>query len=335
MKKQIILTGDRPTGALHLGHLIGSLYNRVALQNQNIYQQFIMLADTQALTDNADNPQKIRDNILEVALDYLSVGIDPQLSTIFVQSSVSELSELTMYYLNLVTLARLQRNPTIKTEMQQKNYNADVPVGFLTYPISQAADITAFKATVVPVGEDQLPLIEQTNEIVRRFNSLYGEVLVEARALLSKVPRLSGLDGKAKMSKSLNNAIFLSDSIDIVAKKVMSMYTDFNHLRVEDPGKIEGNMVFEYLDSFATDKNLVQELKQHYSRGGLGDVKLKKYLIEVLEEVLSPIRARRQVYASDKAQVLDMLKNGSQVARTVAAATLQQIKSAIGVNYFD
>jgi len=334
MKREIILTGDRPTGALHLGHLIGSLYNRVALQQQAKYQQFIMLADTQALTDNADNPQKVRDNILEVALDYLAVGIEPQLSTIFIQSSVPELAELTMYYANLVTLARLQRNPTIKNEMQQKNYNADVPVGFLTYPISQAADITAFKATLVPVGEDQLPLIEQTNEIVRKFNSIYGDVLVEAKAMLAKVSRLSGLDGKAKMSKSLNNAIFLSDETDIVAKKVMSMYTDANHLRVEDPGQIVGNMVFEYLDAFAADVTYVNELKQHYQRGGLGDVKLKKYLIEVLEEILTPMRNRRQLYAKDKAQVLAMLKDGSYKARSVAAATLQEVRAAIGINYF-
>ena len=329
---QIILTGDRPTGPLHLGHLVGSLLNRVELQHN--HSQFIMLADTQALTDNADNPNKVRNNIIEVALDYLAVGIDPTISTIFIQSYISELTELNMYYLNLVTLARLQRNPTIKNEMQQKGFGADVPVGFLTYPISQAADITAFKATMVPVGEDQLPLIEQTNEIVRKFNTIYGEVLVEAKGVLSKTPRLSGLDGKAKMSKSLNNAIFLSDDLDTLRQKVMSMYTDSNHLKVTDPGQVKGNMVFEYLDVFDKNTVKVQELKEHYTTGGLGDVMLKRYLIEVLDSILSPIRQRRIELATDKAEVLNILKNGSLKARAIANQTLNEVRNAIGVNYF-
>ncbi|MBY0380104.1 MAG: tryptophan--tRNA ligase [Burkholderiales bacterium] len=329
---QIILTGDRPTGPLHLGHLVGSLLNRVELQHT--HNQFIMLADTQALTDNADNPNKVRNNIIEVALDYLAVGINPSISTIFIQSYISELTELNMYYLNLVTLARLQRNPTIKNEMQQKGFGTEVPVGFLTYPISQAADITGFKATIVPVGEDQLPLIEQTNEIVRKFNAIYGEVLVEAKGILSKTPRLSGLDGKAKMSKSLNNAIFLSDDLDIISQKVMTMYTDSNHLKVCEPGQVKGNMVFEYLDIFDQDKLKVQQLKEHYTNGGLGDVKLKHYLIEVLDSILYPIRQRRIELATDKAEILNILKHGSLKARVIANQTLNEVRNAIGVNYF-
>lgn len=330
--KQIILTGDRPTGCLHLGHFVGSLINRIQLQHE--YKQYIMLADTQALTDNSENPAKINNNILEVTLDYLAIGIDPSISTIFVQSAVPQLAELNMYYLNLVTLARLQRNPTIKNEMQQKGYGAEVPAGFLTYPISQAADITAFKATIIPVGEDQLPIIEQTNEIVRKFNSIYGNILVESKALLSNVPRLAGLDGKAKMSKSLNNAIYLSDDSDTVVKKIMSMYTDANHLKINDPGKIEGNMVFNYLDAFDKNIDKVSELKNHYQQGGLGDVTLKRYLIEVLESILLPIRNKRNLLAKDKHEVLNILKMGSDKARQAASITLNEVRSAMGINYF-
>jgi tryptophanyl-tRNA synthetase len=293
-----------------------------------------MIADMQALTDNADNPEKVRSNVVEVALDYLAVGIDPSLSTIFIQSAIPELSELTMYYLNLVTVARLQRNPTVKNEMQQKGYGADVPAGFLMYPVSQAADITAFKASIVPVGEDQLPVIEQTNEIVRRFNSIYGEVLVEAKGLLSSTTRLSGLDGKAKMSKSLGNAIYLADDADTLKKKVMAMFTDPNHIRVEDPGKVEGNMVFSYLDVFDTNKEYVAELKAHYQRGGLGDVKVKRYLLEILEAKFAPIRERRNELAKDRTAVMDLLRQGSQKAKEVAAQTLAEVRRAIGVQYF-
>jgi tryptophanyl-tRNA synthetase len=331
-KLPIILTGDRPTGQLHLGHYVGSLANRVALQDN--HRQFVMIADMQALTDNADNPEKVRKNVVEVALDYLAAGIDPSKTTIFIQSAISELAELTMYYLNLVTLARLQRNPTVKNEMQQKGYGADVPAGFLMYPISQAADITAFKASLVPVGEDQLPVIEQTNEIVRKFNSTYGEVLVEAKGVLSAHTRLPGLDGKAKMSKSLGNAIYLADDADSLKKKVMAMYTDPNHLRVEDPGKIEGNMVFAYLDVFDENREQVAELKAHYQRGGLGDVKVKRYLLEVLEAKFAPIRARRAELAQDKGAIMHLLKQGSNHAREVAAATLAEVRRAIGVEYF-
>jgi tryptophanyl-tRNA synthetase len=332
MSKTIILTGDRPTGQLHLGHYVGSLENRVNLQD--IHRQYIMIADMQALTDNADNPEKVRSNVVEVALDYLAVGIDPSLSTIFIQSAIPELSELTMFYLNLVTVARLQRNPTVKNEMQQKGYYADVPAGFLMYPVSQAADITAFKASIVPVGEDQLPVIEQTNEIVRKFNSTYGEVLVEAKGLLSTTTRLAGLDGKAKMSKSLNNAIFLADDADTLKKKVMSMYTDPNHLRVEDPGKVEGNMVFNYLDTFDKNKEYVAELKDHYQRGGLGDVKVKRYLLDILEAKFSPIRERRTHLAKDKAEIMSLLHKGSLKAKEIAAQTLAEVRKAIGVQYF-
>ncbi|AUR52942.1 tryptophan--tRNA ligase [Aquella oligotrophica] len=332
MEKQIILTGDRPTGQLHMGHYVGSLENRVKLQDN--HQQFIMIADMQALTDNADNPEKVRSNVVEVALDYLAVGLDPTKTTMFIQSAITELSELTMYYLNLVTVARLQRNPTVKNEMQQKGFGADVPAGFLMYPVSQAADITAFKAKIVPVGEDQLPVIEQTNEIVRKFNSIYGEVLVEAEGLLSTTTRLAGLDGKAKMSKSLDNAIYLADDADTLKKKVMSMFTDPDHLRVEDPGKVEGNMVFAYLDVFGQDKEHIAELKAHYQRGGLGDVKVKRYLLEILEAKFAPIREKRAELAKDKAAIMAMLKEGSLKAKEVAATTLSEVRRAIGVQYF-
>lgn len=332
MENKIILTGDRPTGQLHLGHYVGSLENRVRLQED--HQQFIMIADMQALTDNADNPEKVRNNIVEVALDYLAAGLDPVKTTMFVQSAIPELAELTMFYLNLVTVARLQRNPTVKSEMQQKGYGADVPAGFLMYPVSQAADITAFKAGIVPVGEDQLPVIEQTNEIVRKFNSIYGDVLVETKGLLSTHTRLAGLDGKAKMSKSLGNCIYLADDADTLKKKVMAMFTDPDHLRVEDPGKIEGNMVFSYLDVFDTNKEYVAELKAHYQRGGLGDVKVKRYLLEILEAKFAPIRDRRAEFAKDKAEVMNMLRLGSQKAKAVAAQTLLEVRRAIGVEYF-
>ncbi len=330
--KPIILTGDRPTGQLHLGHYLGSLENRVRLQET--HQQFIMIADMQALTDNADNPEKVRSNIIKVALDYLAVGLNPAQTTLFIQSAIPELNELTMFYLNLVTVARLQRNPTVKSEMQQKGYGAEVPAGFLMYPVSQAADITAFKATIVPVGEDQLPVIEQTNEIVRKFNNLYGDVLVETKALLSTHTRLAGLDGKAKMSKSLGNCIYLGDDADTLKKKVMSMFTDPDHIRVEDPGKLEGNMVFTYLDIFATDKTAVDEMKAHYQRGGLGDMKVKRYLLDVLEAQFAPIRERRALFAQDKAAVMEILRQGSLKAREVAAQTLFEVRKAIGVEYF-
>ncbi|MDU4660964.1 MAG: tryptophan--tRNA ligase, partial [Clostridium butyricum] len=302
MSKKIILTGDRPTGKLHIGHYIGSLKNRVQLQESGEYESFIMIADQQALTDNARDPEKIRRSLTEVALDYLAVGLDPARSTIFVQSQLPELHELTMHYLNLVTLSRLERNPTVKSEIKQKNYENSIPAGFLIYPVSQAADITAFKATTVPVGEDQLPMIEQTREIVRSFNSLYGEVLVEPEAVIPKndtCGRLPGTDGKAKMSKSIGNCIYLSDDADTVKKKVMSMYTDPNHIRVEDPGQIEGNTVFTYLDVFAPNKEEVEEMKAHYKRGGLGDMKVKKYLNEVMQAELEPIRKRREEFAKD------------------------------------
>ncbi|WP_459480363.1 tryptophan--tRNA ligase [Clostridium saccharoperbutylacetonicum] len=336
MGKKIILTGDRPTGKLHIGHYIGSLKNRVALQESGLYESFIMIADQQALTDNARNPEKIRNSLTEVALDYLAVGIDPSKSIIFVQSQIPELNELTMHYLNLVTLSRLERNPTVKAEIKQKNFENSIPAGFLIYPVSQAADITAFKADTVPVGEDQLPMIEQTREIVRSFNSLYGEVLVEPEAVLpsSNAGRLPGTDGKAKMSKSIGNCIYLSDDADTIKKKVMSMYTDPNHIRVEDPGQIEGNTVFTYLDVFATDKNAVEEMKEHYKRGGLGDVKVKKYLNEVLQAELEPIRNRRLEFEKDLDYVYKMLKDGSDKARAVAANTLKEVREAIGIEYF-
>ncbi|OPJ58170.1 tryptophan--tRNA ligase [Clostridium oryzae] len=337
MEKEIILTGDRPTGKLHLGHYVGSLKNRVQLQNTGKYETYIMVADQQALTDNARDPQKIRNSLIEVALDYLAVGLDPAKSTIFVQSQIPELNELTMQYLNLVTVARVQRNPTVKEEIKQKNFNKSIPAGFFIYPVSQAADITAFKASVVPVGQDQEPMIEQAREIVRTFNSLYGDILVEPRAIIpeeSVCSRLPGTDGKAKMSKSLDNAIYLSDDADTIKKKVMSMYTDPNHIRVEDPGEVENNPVFIYLDAFCSDKEILQEMKDHYKRGGLGDVKVKRYLNEVLQAELEPIRKRREEFAKDLPQVYKMLFDGSNVARQVAAKTLDEVRCAIGLEYF-
>lgn len=332
--KKTILTGDRPTGKLHLGHYIGSLENRLKMQNE--CNQFIMIADMQALTDNAENPQKVRDNILELGLDYLSIGLDPKISTIFIQSSVPELSDLTMFYLNLVTVARLQRNPTVKTEIAQKGFEKSLPAGFLIYPVSQAADITAFKAQLVPVGEDQLPMLEQTNEIVRRFNHIYKtDVLVECEAVLSKTKRLMGTDGAAKMGKSLNNAIYLSDSPEEVKKKVMGMMTDPNHLRVEDPGKVEGNPVFEYLTAFDKDKEGLEDLKNRYQKGGVGDVEVKKRLIDVLEEFLTPIREKRAQFAQNPQAVMDVLKEGGQKARIVAQQTLKDVRKAMNINYFN
>lgn len=330
--KKIILTGDRPTGQLHLGHYIGSLVNRVKLQHE--YDTYILIADVQALTDNYDHPEKIRQNILEVSLDYLAVGIDPKISSIVVQSMIPEIAELTVYYMNLVTLARLQRNPTVKTEIKQKEFGASLPVGFLAYPISQAADITAFKADLVPVGEDQLPVIEQCVEIVRSFNRIYSEVLVEPKGLVSEVGRLPGIDGKEKMGKSLGNAIYLSDSADIIAKKVKSMYTDPGHLRVEDPGKTEGNAVFTYLDVFDPRADEVKELKAQYRKGGLGDVVLKKRLTEVLENFIGPIRTRREDLAKDPAQVMKIIREGTQRGRIKAAATMSEVRQAMKLDYF-
>lgn len=343
----VILTGDRPTGKLHLGHFVGSLRGRVAMQNSGEYDAvYIMIADAQALTDNADNPEKVRQNIVEVALDYLSVGLDPTKTTLFIQSQIPELFELTAYYMNLVTVARVQRNPTVKAEIQQKNFSADVPVGFFTYPISQASDITAFRATTVPVGEDQLPMIEQTREIVRKFNATYGEVLVEPEAVIPKdafARRLPGIDGKAKMSKSLGNGIYLSDPSDVVAQKIKSMYTDPNHLRVSDPGSIEGNAVFAYLDAFARDEHFAEylpayqnldELKAHYERGGLGDVVCKKFLGAVLEETLAPIRAKRAEYERNIPEVYEILADGCARAQACAAQTLALVKDAMRIDYF-
>ncbi|MDR3550697.1 MAG: tryptophan--tRNA ligase [Candidatus Babeliales bacterium] len=332
MQKQIILTGDRPTGPLHLGHYVGSLANRVQLQD--IHKQYIMLADMQALTDNYENPQKVRDNVLEVALDYLSVGIDPTKSTIFIQSMIPQIAELAIIYLNLVTVNRLRRNPTVKTEISQKKFGEHIPAGFLMYPIHQAADITIVKGSLVPVGEDQLPVIEQTNEIVRTFNRLYKtDTLVEAQALISAVPRLPGIDGKAKMSKSLGNAIFLSDSADELAKKVMKMYTDPDHIHVDAPGKIQGNTVFMYLDVFDTDKDEVAKLKEHYERGGLGDVKVKRRLIEVLNAFLEPIRVSRAQWAQDRGQVMQILLDGSAKTYEVASQTMHEVRQALHLDY--
>lgn len=337
MAKEIILTGDRPTGKLHVGHYIGSLKKRVSMQNSGKYDSYIMIADQQALTDNARDPEKIKNSLIQVALDYLAVGLDPKKSTIFVQSQIPALAELNLYYLNLVTVSRLERNPTVKAEIQQKHFERSIPAGFFTYPISQAADITAFKANLVPVGDDQEPMLEQTREIVRTFNSIYGEVLVEPQGVFAPKGsgRLPGLDGNAKMSKSLNNAIYLSDDADTLRKKVMSMYTDPNHIHVEDPGKVEGNMVFTYLDIFDKDKDKVAELKEQYRTGGLGDVKIKRYLNEVLEAELGPIRARREEFAKDIPAVYVMLKEGSEKANEVANKTLEEVRRAIGVNYFD
>ena len=345
---KIILTGDRPTGKLHVGHYVGSLKGRVKLQNSGNFDEiFIMIADAQALTDNADNPEKVRQNIIEVALDYLACGLDPAKSTLFIQSQVPELTELAFYYMNLVTVSRLQRNPTVKSEIQMRNFEASIPVGFFTYPISQASDITAFKATTVPVGEDQLPMLEQTKEIVRRFNSIYGDTLIEPEILLpdnKACLRLPGIDGKAKMSKSLGNCIYLSEDPEEMRKKIMSMYTDPNHLKVSDPGQVEGNTVFTYLDAFCTDEHFqkylpeyanLDELKAHYTRGGLGDVKVKKFLNSVLQEELEPIRARRKEYEKDIAYVYQILKEGSEKARAKAAQTLDEVKAAMKINYFD
>ena len=346
--EKIILTGDRPTGRLHVGHYVGSLRRRVELQNSGEYSKiFIMSADAQALTDNIENPEKVRQNIIEVALDYLSCGLDPAKSNILIQSQIPELCELTFYYMDLVTVARLQRNPTVKSEIQMRNFEASIPVGFFTYPISQAADITAFKATTVPVGEDQLPMIEQTREIVRKFNSVYDEVLVEPSALISTNQaclRLPGIDGKAKMSKSLGNCIYLSDSEADVKKKIMSMYTDPEHLLVSDPGHLEGNTVFTYLDAFCKPEHFerylpdyanLDELKAHYTRGGLGDVKVKKFLNNIIQEELEPIRKRRKEYEKDIPEVYNILRKGTEAAREVAAQTLSEVKSAMKINYFD
>ncbi len=345
--KKIILTGDRPTGRLHVGHYAGSLSERVRIQNAGGYDDmYVMIADAQALTDNAENPEKVRQNIIEVALDYLSCGLSPEKVSMFIQSQVPELCELSFYYMNLVTVSRLQRNPTVKTEIQMRNFETSIPVGFFTYPISQAADITAFKANIVPVGEDQLPMLEQAKEIVRKFNSVYGETLVEPEAVLPSRKaclRLPGIDGKAKMSKSLGNCIYLSDTADDVKKKVMSMYTDPDHIKVTDPGKLEGNAVFTYLDAFATDEHFaaflpeyknLDELKAHYTRGGLGDMKVKRFLNEVLQSILEPIRARRKEYEKDIPAVYDILKRGSEKAERAAAATLSDVKTAMKINYF-
>lgn len=348
MAEKIILTGDRPTGKLHVGHYVGSLKRRVELQNSGEFDKiFIMIADAQALTDNADNPAKVRDNIMEVALDYLSVGLDPSKSNIFIQSYVTELTELTFYYQNLVTVSRLQRNPTVKAEIQLRNFEASIPVGFFNYPISQAADITAFKATTVPVGEDQMPMIEQTKEIVHKFNSVYGDTLVDPQILLPENKaclRLPGTDGKAKMSKSLGNCIYLSESEADVKKKIMSMFTDPDHIRIEDPGKIEGNTVFTYLDAFCNEGHFAEylpeyanldELKAHYKRGGLGDVKVKKFLNNVMQEELAPIRARRKEYEERIDDVYDILREGTKVARAEAAKTLAEVKHAMKIDYFE
>ncbi|MBS9336607.1 tryptophan--tRNA ligase [Fructobacillus papyrifericola] len=337
MEKEIYLTGDRPTGKLHIGHYIGSLKNRVAMQNEGIYDPYIMIADTQAFTDNARDPEKIQRSLVEVALDYLAVGIDPSKSTIFVQSQIPALAELTMFYMNLVSLGRLERNPTVKTEIKQKEFGESIPAGFLTYPVSQAADITLFKATKVPVGDDQQPMIEQTRELVRSFNHAYNtDILVEPEGVFPPKGqgRLPGIDGNAKMSKSLNNGIYLSDDAETLAKKVKSMYTDPTHVRVEDPGHVEGNVVFTYLDIFDPDKKRVAELKEHYQRGGLGDMKLKKHLLEVMEAELAPIRERRAEYAKDMPAVMAMLEEGSKKANEKAEATMKQVRAAMGINYF-
>ena len=346
--KQVILTGDRPTGRLHVGHYVGSLKERVKLQNSGKFDEiYIMIADAQALTDNAEHPEKVRQNILQVALDYLACGIDPEKATIFIQSMVPELTELSFYYMNLVTVSRVQRNPTVKAEIQQRNFEASIPVGFFCYPISQAADITAFRATAVPVGEDQMPMIEQCKEIVHKFNSVYGETLTDPKIVLpgnQACLRLPGIDGKAKMSKSLGNCIYLSDEADDIRKKVMSMFTDPNHLRVEDPGQVEGNPVFIYLDAFSRPEHFAEflpeyqnldELKAHYSRGGLGDVKVKKFLNNVLQAELAPIRERRKMWESRIEDVYDLLKVGSEKARETAASTLHDVRHAMKIDYFE
>ena len=347
-KEKIILTGDRPTGRLHIGHYVGSLRRRVELQNSGLYDKiFVFIADAQALTDNVDNPEKVRQNVIEVALDYLACGLDPAKSTIFIQSQIAELCELSFYFMNMVTVSRLQRNPTVKAEIQLRNFDASIPVGFFTYPISQTADIAAFKATTVPVGEDQEPMLEQAREIVRRFNYIYGETLVEPEILLPENAaclRLPGTDGKAKMSKSLGNCIYLSDSADEVQKKVKGMYTDPDHLRVQDPGKVEGNPVFTYLDAFCRPEHFglylpeypnLDELKAHYQRGGLGDMKVKGFLNSIMQETLEPIRNRRKEFEKDIPAIYDMLKKGCDAAREVAASTLDDVRKAMKINYFD
>ena len=347
-KEKVILTGDRPTGKLHIGHYVGSLRRRVELQNSGEYDKiFIMIADAQALTDNADNPEKVRQNIIEVALDYLSCGLDPKKTTLFIQSMVPELTELTFYYMNLVTVSRLQRNPTVKSEIQMRNFETSIPVGFFTYPISQASDITAFQATTVPVGEDQLPMIEQTKEIVRRFNFIYSPTLVEPDSLLPKnqaCSRLLGIDGKAKMSKSLGNCIYLSDTAEEVKTKIMSMFTDPTHIKITDPGHLEGNTVFTYLDAFCREEHFLRylpeyqnldELKAHYTRGGLGDIKVKKFLNAIMQEELEPIRQKRKEYEKDIPGVFRILQEGSQVAKERAAQTLAEVRKAMKMNYFD
>ena len=344
--ENIILTADRPTGCLHIGHYVGSLKNRVAMQNKGDYSKmYVMIADSQALTDNYGNVQKVRDNILQVALDYLAVGLDPNKVTMFIQSEVAELTEFSFYFMNLVTLARLQRNPTVKTEIAQKNFRESIPAGFLCYPISQAADITAFGANLIPVGEDQLPLIEQTREICRTFNNLYEPILVEPKAVLpdnEACLRLPGIDGNAKMSKSLGNCIYLCDEPEVIKQKVMSMYTDPNHIKVSDPGKVEGNTVFTYLDAFCNNEhfakylpeyNNLDELKAHYMRGGLGDVKIKRFLNDIIQEELEPIRTRRKELEKDPQKIFDMLFAGSDEARKVANANMQKLKQAMGIDY--
>lgn len=343
-----MLTGDRPTGRLHVGHYVGSLRRRVELQNQGGFDDmFVMIADAQALTDNADNPEKVRQNIIEVALDYLACGLDPEKVTLFIQSQIPELCELSFYYMNLVTVSRLQRNPTVKSEIKMRNFEASIPVGFFTYPISQAADITAFKATTVPVGEDQLPMLEQTKEIVRKFNSVYGDTLIEPDILLPENQaclRLPGIDGKAKMSKSLGNCIYLSEEPDEIQKKVFSMFTDPTHIKVSDPGKLEGNTVFTYLDAFCKPEHFgrylpdypnLDELKAHYTRGGLGDMKVKKFLAAIMQEELTPIRERRKEFEKDIPAIYDMLRKGCETARATATATLDEVRKAMKINYFD
>ena len=346
--KKVILTGDRPTGKLHVGHYVGSLKERVKLQNSNIYDEiYIMIADTQALTDNAENPEKVRKNIIQVALDYLACGIDPNKSTIFIQSMIPELTELTVYYMNLVTVSRVQRNPTVKAEIKQKNFEASIPVGFFCYPISQAADITAFKATTVPVGEDQMPMIEQCKEIVHKFNSVYGETLTEPSIILpdnAACLRLPGIDGKAKMSKSIGNCIYLSDEPEEIKKKIMSMFTDPNHIRVQDPGNVENNPVFTYLDAFCRDEhfqeflpeyNNLAELKEHYTKGGLGDIKVKKFLNSIIQEELAPIRQRRNEWEKRIPEVYEILRAGSEIAKKKAEETLTDVRRATKINYFE
>lgn len=346
--KQVILTGDRPTGRLHVGHYVGSLKERVRLQNSGLYNEiYIMIADAQALTDNAEHPEKVRQNIMQVALDYLSCGLDPEKSTLFIQSMVPELTELTFYYMNLVTVSRVQRNPTVKAEIQMRNFEASIPVGFFCYPISQAADITAFRATAVPVGEDQIPMLEQCKEIVHKFNTVYGETLTDPQIILPQNQsclRLPGIDGKAKMSKSLGNCIYLSDTEEDVRKKVMSMFTDPNHLRIEDPGRVEGNPVFIYLDAFSRPEYFAEflpeysgldELKAHYTRGGLGDVKVKKFLNRCLQAELAPIRERRAYWEQRPEEVFEILKTGCETARNTAAATLGDVRRAMRIDYFE